>query len=223
MNIVTAGIYDEVIASKQWWNGEITDNEYSERMALGALANLGGAYALKGTATGNAKLSVFKPIESSRSLGRAIGTDLKAAGTSLVETAKALAEDERGTVPLDGQPLPPRNPFLEGETPTPGVRGTGVDRAIRLEVELVQRTGKGTIAWTAEEIAFIVKEGRLPPGTVGHHINNVAQYPEWAGDPRNVGFVRGQSGNLAEHGGNFQNPTSGPLIDRAGMIPPPGQ
>jgi hypothetical protein len=35
-----------------------------------------------------------------------------------------------------------------------------------------------------------------------------------AGDPRNIQFVRGQTGNLEEHGGNFQNPTMGPLIDR---------
>jgi GHH signature containing HNH/Endo VII superfamily nuclease toxin len=110
------------------------------------------------------------------------------------------------------------NPHIEGLTPQAGARGTGVARATRLEVELVQQTGKGTVEWTAEEIAFIKENGRLPPGTVGHHINNVAEFPEWAGDPRNIKFVRGQAGNLAEHGGNFQNPTTGPLIDRQILI-----
>ena len=60
------------------------------------------------------------------------------------------------------------NPYLEGEVPEPGTRRTGVRRAIQQEVELVRRTGKGTIDWTPEEIEFIQKEGRLPPGIVGH-------------------------------------------------------
>ena len=38
------------------------------------------------------------------------------------------------------------------------------------------------------------------------------------GDPRNIRFVRGTIGNLAEHGGYFPNPTIGALIDRAAML-----
>lgn len=114
------------------------------------------------------------------------------------------------------EPLPGRvpNPHLEGRTPMPGTRGTGVSRARAAEVELVKRTGRGTLDWTPAEIAEIQRTGRLPPGTVGHHINDVARFPEWAGDPRNIRVVRGQPRNLAEHGGNFQNSTTGPLIDR---------
>jgi hypothetical protein len=111
------------------------------------------------------------------------------------------------------------NSFLEGKTPLAGTRGTGVSRAKALEVKLVQITGGGTVDWTTEEIAFIQKEGRLPPNTVvGHHINDVAENPGWAGDPRNISFVRGQEQNLNEHGGNFQNSTQGPLIDRQALI-----
>jgi hypothetical protein len=108
------------------------------------------------------------------------------------------------------------NPHLAGRTPLAGTRGTGVSRATAAEVDLVRRTGAGTIegGWTPTEIQFIQQTGRLPDGIVGHHINNVAQFPEWAGDPRNIRFVRGQAGNLAEHGGNFQNSTIGPLIER---------
>jgi hypothetical protein len=98
-----------------------------------------------------------------------------------------------------------------------------VDRAAKLEVELVTKTGRGTLDWTAQEIDFIRREGKLPSGIVGHHINNVAEFPEWAGDPRNIKFVRGQPGNLSEHGGNFQNPTTGPLIDREALIRQKGQ
>jgi RHS repeat-associated protein len=107
-----------------------------------------------------------------------------------------------------------QNPHLAGRTPQPGTRDTGVTRARELEVELVRRTGKGTLDWSPAEIDYIRSNGRLPPGIVGHHINSVEAFPEWAGDPRNIRFVRGQEGNLAEHGGNFQNQTTGPLIDR---------
>jgi hypothetical protein len=83
---------------------------------------------------------------------------------------------------------------------------------------LVRATGKGTVDWTPAEIAQIRETGKLPSGIVGHHINSVEAFPEWAGDPRNIKFVRGQPGNLLEHGGNFQTQTVGPLIDRAAMI-----
>ncbi len=110
------------------------------------------------------------------------------------------------------------NPFLKGLTPQAGTRATGVARATKLEVELVQKTGQGTTNWTAAEIQYIKQNGRLPPGTVGHHINSVVPYAEWSGDPRNIVFVRGQAGNLLEHGGNFTNSTTGPLIDRQAIL-----
>jgi len=107
------------------------------------------------------------------------------------------------------------NPHFRGLTPEAGTRSTAVARAARLEVELVQKTGAGTVNWTAEEVAVIRQSGRLPQGIVGHHISNVARM---AGDPRNIMFVRGQQGNLQAHGGSFQNPTTGPLIDRRALI-----
>ena len=72
--------------------------------------------------------------------------------------------------------------------------------------------------WTREEIEFIQKNGQLPDNIIGHHINSVSPFDTWAGDPRNIKFVRGRPGNLAEHGGNYNNSTTGPLIDRQGMI-----
>src|SRR5687768_10610383 len=99
------------------------------------------------------------------------------------------------------------NPHLSGKIPVTGTRATGVSRARALEVELVLATGKGTVNWTSAEIALIRKTGELPSGIVGHHINNVVDFPSWAGDPRNINLVRGQAANLAEHGGNFQNST----------------
>jgi hypothetical protein len=83
---------------------------------------------------------------------------------------------------------------------------------------LVKREGRGTLDWTPEEIAFIRANGRLPDNIVGHHINSISGFPDWAGDPRSVQFVRGQPENFAAHGNNYKNVTTGPLIDREGLI-----
>jgi len=112
----------------------------------------------------------------------------------------------------------PCNPYIDDLVPQVGTRITGVRRATALEIELVQRTGKGTGPWTAAELTFIKNNGALPPGTVGHHINSVVPYADWAGDPRNIAFVRGQSANFNAHGQNWQNPTTGQLIDRQAML-----
>jgi YD repeat-containing protein len=62
---------------------------------------------------------------------------------------------------------------------------------------------------------------------VGHHTNSVSPFEDWAADPRNIQFVRGQEANRQEHvnqqgrPGAFQNPTMGPLIDRQAMDPTP--
>jgi hypothetical protein len=123
-----------------------------------------------------------------------------------------IAEQDRRQAELEN------NPYLAGKTPEPGTRGTGVSRAAELEVELVRRTGSGTLDWTPEEIEYIKNNKRLPKGIEGHHINSVDEFSEWAGDPRNIKFVRGREGNLDEHAGNYQNPTTGPLIDRQAML-----
>jgi hypothetical protein len=44
------------------------------------------------------------------------------------------------------------NPHLKGKTPLAGTRGTGVARAAKAEVDLVRRTGRGTVNRTKEEI-----------------------------------------------------------------------
>jgi hypothetical protein len=135
--------------------------------------------------------------------------------------SKGFARRYNGTGSGGGPPRP--NPHLKGKTPQPGSRNTAVKRATALEIELVRKKGTGTLKWTPEEIAYIKREGKLPKDIVGHHINSVADHLEWAGDPRNIKFVRGQRGNLDEHGGAFQNPTQGPLIDRRALIDGKGE
>ena len=107
--------------------------------------------------------------------------------------------------------------------PQSGSRGTGINRAWKLERELVLKTGKGTRNWTPEEIQELKNTGKVT-GYTGHHRNNVNQFPEWKGDARNIDFISNQpnggehlNGNRG-HRGNYQNPTNGRLIDREAMI-----
>jgi hypothetical protein len=78
---------------------------------------------------------------------------------------------------------------------------------------MVAQTGQGTRAWSAAERAELLNTGRVS-GYQGHHINSVNGSPELAGEPNNIGFVKGTAGNLEEHGGNFRNATTGPLMNR---------
>jgi hypothetical protein len=84
------------------------------------------------------------------------------------------------------------------------------------EQQLVAATGRGTVDWTPAQRAELLQTGKVN-GYVGHHINNVADHPELAGNPNNIKFVAGQEGNLAEHGGNFRNATSGELMSRVNV------
>ncbi|WP_281257270.1 hypothetical protein [Laceyella sediminis] len=125
------------------------------------------------------------------------------------------------------EPLPliqfKANPNL---TPQAGSRATAINRAWRLEKELVQQTGRGTYPWTESEINELLRTGKVR-GYTGHHIIN-AENGElgaaWQGDPRNIRFLynRGKGNEhvagLKGHRGKFTNPTNGRLIDRQAMI-----
>ena len=107
--------------------------------------------------------------------------------------------------------------------PLQGVRQTGIDRAWRLEVELIRRTGRGSRDWTSEEIMRI-RGGEFyrDLGYTGHHINRVQDAPAWKGDPRNIQFLK--QGKGEEHMA-FGHPNGtravqppGLLIDRESML-----
>lgn len=97
-------------------------------------------------------------------------------------------------------------------------RQAGVRAAWQQETELVRRTGRGTVNWTPQEMEELLRTGRVS-GYEGHHSNSVNGHPEMARDPSNVRFVRGRAEHLSEHGGNFRNPTEGPLVER--VVPKP--
>jgi hypothetical protein len=96
-------------------------------------------------------------------------------------------------------------------------RRKAVKKAWKQEQDLVNKTGRGTRNWTKPELQELKTTGKVK-GYEGHHINNVANNPKLAGNPDNIKFVKGRKEHLDEHGGSFQNSTSGPLIQRNKII-----
>ena len=101
-------------------------------------------------------------------------------------------------------------------------RSEAVRLAWKQERELVVRTGQGTSEWTEGQMQQLISKGKVS-GFEGHHINSVkGNNLSMARDPNNISFVEGRAGNLEAHGGNFQNETSGALIDRIAKLGGPG-
>ena len=92
------------------------------------------------------------------------------------------------------------------------LRRQAVRDAWKAEKELVEKTGQGTRKWSQSEIQELLETGKVK-GYEGHHINNVKDHPELAGNPDNITFLN-KSEHLSKHGGNFRNETHGDLLDR---------
>ncbi|EJX0633971.1 hypothetical protein ODD08_004052 [Salmonella enterica] len=93
-------------------------------------------------------------------------------------------------------------------------RRSGVAKAWRQERRLVKLTGRGTYQWTDAQKAELLATGRVK-GFEGHHINSAEAHPDLAATPDNIKFVDGRTEYLQEHNGNFQNTTTGPMVDRS--------
>ena len=110
-----------------------------------------------------------------------------------------------------------------------GSRNKAVLLARQYEKADIDMGGRGSGNWTSEDIKKIrgltwdevSKREKLlwVEGSEGHHINNVADYPELQADPDNIQFYRTKKDHMAlGHKGSFQNKTSGELIDRNQML-----
>jgi len=77
---------------------------------------------------------------------------------------------------------------------------------------MVEKNGTGSRQWTDEEIEKLLEAGKVS-GYQGHHVNNVADNPELAGNPSNIQFLTPQE-HFEVHENNWQTATSGPLINR---------
>jgi len=93
------------------------------------------------------------------------------------------------------------------------LRQNAVSQAWQQEVDLVKLTGKGTVEWSGPEKIELLETGKVE-GYIGHHINNVANNPELAGNPDNIMFTTTSDHFMIQHNGNWQTPTSGELLSR---------
>ena len=95
------------------------------------------------------------------------------------------------------------------------LRSDAVTKAWQAEVELVKGTGKGTRNWTQTEIDELLINGKVS-GYEGQHMKSATAYPDYAGNPDNIQFLKGRGdyGNdwvnehLDAHKGSWRNPTN---------------
>jgi RHS repeat-associated protein len=109
------------------------------------------------------------------------------------------------------RPVLVHNTQCQLEGPWASRRFVAVQEAWALERDLILATGRGTVDWTPEQIDELLNGKGSIDEYQGHHINSVKDFPEFEGDPNNIKFT---NNHLAEHGGFFQNQTTGDLISR---------
>ncbi len=93
------------------------------------------------------------------------------------------------------------------------LRHKGVELAWKYEQAELLFGGQGTADWTESQRLEIIEFGKAR-NAEGHHINSVADHLNYQANPDNIIFVKDRLEHLELHNGNFQNPTSGDLIDR---------
>lgn len=86
-------------------------------------------------------------------------------------------------------------------------RQNAVRNAWKEEKTRVQN-GFGTRDWSAAEQKELIERGAVS-GYQGHHMKSVSQYPEFAGDPKNIQFLNEEEHIFGAHQGNTHNSTNG--------------
>lgn len=91
------------------------------------------------------------------------------------------------------------------------LRQKAVDQAWKQEQELIKKTGNGTREWTAAEKQELLQSGRVK-GYEGQHMKSAKAYPDYAGNPDNIQFLKGRTMDINEHfqahGGSYTYPTN---------------
>ena len=82
-----------------------------------------------------------------------------------------------------------------------------VRNAWREEKARVQN-GQGTRNWSVTEQKELIERGSVS-GYDGHHMKSVSQYPDQAGNPRNIQFLTEKEHFQGAHQGNYHNMTNG--------------
>lgn len=70
------------------------------------------------------------------------------------------------------------------------------------------KEGLGTRDWTTAQQKEILERGSVK-GYDGHHMKSVSEYPEYAGDPKNIQFLTETEHFEGAHQGSYHNLTNG--------------
>jgi len=107
---------------------------------------------------------------------------------------------------------------LDLSAPNPTARNTGVSRAWQYEQADIEMGGKGSAGWNKSQRLEIRETGKVR-GAEGHHQQNVSDHPEQQANPDNINFFPNREEHLEKgHGGNWDNETNAPLIDKNEML-----
>jgi len=104
-----------------------------------------------------------------------------------------------------------------------GSRQDGIKLAWEYEKADITMGGGGSGNFDASQCQEILENGKLK-NYEGHHINSVKQTPEQQGNPDNVSMLEehrdgnGPRIHYEKHGKNWQNQTTGEMLDRDGML-----
>ena len=94
---------------------------------------------------------------------------------------------------------------------TAAVKAAWENEAVRV------RNGRGTRDWTVAQQAELLRYGSIS-GFEGQHMKNVADYPQFAGDPNNIQFLTPQEHFYGGHDGKWKNKSNGRLDLATGQI-----
>ena len=102
-------------------------------------------------------------------------------------------------------------------------RSRAITKALKNEAELI-RHGQGTRDWTPEQQQDIL-DGYRPKDEngvsyEGHHMANVADHPNNAGNPDNIQWLTQDEHINGAHQGNLHTPTNGYYNPETGVITP---
>ena len=155
---------------------------------------------------GNHQAAVSNWIDFACDMGAVLVPGVPAGGSKIVKAGSTKVK-KAGTNVVKSE-----KPAVSPTKRMNYIRQKAVKDAWKQEQEMVKKTGKGTRKWTKEQKAELLEKGKVK-GFQGHHINNVKDHPELAGNPDNIEFLTRKE-HLDRHGGNFRNETHGKLLNR---------
>ena len=211
---------DIVIAGKESSSVTLTTDLIDIRVNASALGiNWGGNYVLQGEALLSATLDLVGIVDPS-GVADGLNASLQAKngdwGGALISAAGLVPYvgdiAKVGKISKDVKIIKTAINSTKASKSLSTLRKQAVRDAWKAEQQLVKKTGSGTRNWTKAEKAELLKTGKVK-GYEGHHINNVKDHPEFAGNPNNIEFVK-RPEHLDAHGGNFRNETHGELLNR---------